>query len=246
MRKTSHARHGFFMPTVFLVLVLAQPASAELQGYLVDSSGQLVRSATSNSCFRSGSWSADKPGKGCDYVPDPARVVVLPEPDGSTGKLIVRTRSGEQLLDTAYAGVEVTEGRSVAVQENQAGVQARYGATLNARPPRAVSYLVQFAQGSSTELAPESIPLVERMKVELLARPVPEITVIGHTDRVGKLEANDALSLKRAESVRDILAAAGVKAASMDVVGRGEREPMIPTADEVAEPRNRRVEISVR
>jgi outer membrane protein OmpA-like peptidoglycan-associated protein len=224
---------------------LAPGAFAQVQGYVVDSSGQPVRSG-SGGCVKSGSWSADKPGKGCDYVPDPARVILLPEPDGSVGKIVVTTRSGEQLLERAYAGVEVESGRAANIQETAASVQSRYGSVLAARPPRALSYVVQFAQGSSTELAPESMPVVERMKLELVARPVPEITVIGHTDRVGKVEANDALSLKRAEVVRDILSRAGVKAASMDVVGRGEREPLVPTADEVAEPRNRRVEISVR
>ena len=38
----------------------------------------------------------------------------------------------------------------------------------------------------------------------------------------------------------------GIKAASMEVAGRGEREPVVATADEVAEARNRRVEISIR
>jgi outer membrane protein OmpA-like peptidoglycan-associated protein len=72
-----------------------------------------------------------------------------------------------------------------------------------------------------------------------------EISVIGHTDRVGKLEANDALSLKRAEAVGEQLKAAGILA-PMEFAGRGEREPLIPTADEVPEPANRRVEINLR
>jgi len=70
--------------------------------------------------------------------------------------------------------------------------------------------------------------------------------VIGHTDRVGAVEFNDALSRKRAETVASRLVAAGVPAERIAVAGRGEREPLIPTNDEVAEPRNRRVEIKVR
>ena len=75
---------------------------------------------------------------------------------------------------------------------------------------------------------------------------MPEILVIGHTDRVGKLEANDSLSVQRAESVKKLLLAAGIAAGSMEVSGRGEREPLVPTADEIAEERNRRVEINIR
>lgn len=173
--------------------------------------------------------------------------VLLPEPDGKGGALVVKTAAGERVLDTAYAGVAVdSRGAIAAVQEDAASVRARYGAALDAQPPRAQSFTVYFVAGSATELTPESGPAFDALKSALAGRPAPELTVIGHTDRVGKLEANDELSLKRAATVRDQLVAAGIRAASLEVAGRGEREPLVPTADEVAEPRNRRVEISVR
>jgi outer membrane protein OmpA-like peptidoglycan-associated protein len=75
---------------------------------------------------------------------------------------------------------------------------------------------------------------------------VPDVLVIGHTDKVGNDAYNDALSKARAEVVRKALAERGVAAENMVLVGRGKREPMVPTADGVAEPRNRRVEILVR
>ena len=81
---------------------------------------------------------------------------------------------------------------------------------------------------------------------ELKKRPSPEITVIGHTDRLGPDQANDTLSLQRAQRVKELLIQRGVAAERISVAGRGEREPLVPTADEVAEPRNRRVEINVR
>jgi outer membrane protein OmpA-like peptidoglycan-associated protein len=70
--------------------------------------------------------------------------------------------------------------------------------------------------------------------------------VIGHTDSVGTLEANDALSLRRAATVRALLVTQGVAESSIEVAGRGEREPLVPVGDEVAEPKNRRVEINLR
>ena len=73
-----------------------------------------------------------------------------------------------------------------------------------------------------------------------------EIVVVGHTDRVGTDQQNDVLSLQRAERVRQELVRLGVDPNSMSTVGRGEREPLVPTDDEVAQPRNRRVEITVR
>lgn len=216
----------------------------ELAGYLVDSSGKAVRSGFGD-CLRTGSWSASRPGVGCDASPE--RVVLLPGPDGKVGKVVVYSAGGERVLDSAYAGAEVGQGGSISLRnEDAATVNKRYADTLAAQPPRPMSFVVNFVSGSATELTPESKLVIENVKSALAGRPAPEITVIGHTDRVGKVEANDALSRKRAETVRDVLVASGIKALSLDVAGRGEREPLVTTADEVDEPRNRRVEISVR
>ena len=84
------------------------------------------------------------------------------------------------------------------------------------------------------------------MFAEIASRPVPDVLVIGHTDTVGSDAVNDALSRQRAEVVRKALIARGIAAENIVVVGRGKREPIVPTADGVAEPRNRRVEIIVR
>ena len=220
------------------------PATAGVEGYVVDGNGKPIRSGFGE-CVRSGSWSAERPGESCDAGPD--RVVLLPGPDGKVGAVVVRGASGEKLLDKAYAGAEIVTGGAIVLrQETATIVQSRYGVLLGAQPPRPQSFTVYFLSGSATELTAESKPLIEAMKATLASRPAPEITVIGHTDRAGKAEANDALSIKRAEVVRDILLASGVRSLSLDVAGRGEREPVVPTADEVAEARNRRVEISIR
>lgn len=224
-------------------------AAADIRGYLVDGSGQPVRSA-SGDCIRTGSWSAQTLNAACDVMPDrstPDRIVLLPGPDAKPGAVIVRSGAGETRLDSAYAGAEVAKsGAILERRESAASVAQRYGALLAAQPPRPVSFTVHFATGSATNLTPESRPVIDAIKAELAARPAPEIAVIGHTDRVGDADANDKLSVKRAETVKDILIAAGAQPVSLEATGRGEREPVVPTADGVAEPRNRRVEISVR
>lgn len=181
-------------------------------------------------------------------VPQPLdRVVLLPDADGKVGAIKVLGASGERLLDTAYAGISVDpKGVLTPITESASSVRMRYGSALDAQPPRPQSFVVYFLSGSAAELTAESRPVLEQLKSALATRPAPEITVIGHTDRVGKVEANDALSAKRAGTVRDYLIAAGIRVVAMDVAGRGEREPLVQTADEVAEPNNRRVEISVR
>ena len=72
------------------------------------------------------------------------------------------------------------------------------------------------------------------------------MVVIGHSDRLASDEFNDRLSLQRAGRVREELVRLGIPPARIQPAGRGEREPLVPTADGVAEPRNRRVESNVR
>ncbi len=69
------------------------------------------------------------------------------------------------------------------------------------------------------------------------------IGVTGHADRSGGDAYNMALSLRRANAVKDALVREGIPAANITVVGRGEGQPLVQTADGVREPQNRRVEI---
>jgi outer membrane protein OmpA-like peptidoglycan-associated protein len=174
------------------------------------------------------------------------RVVLLPEPDGKVGKVVVKAAGGERLLDQPYAAADVSGRGAIAARSADAAeVRNRYGSTLAAQPRRPASYTVYFVSGSD-ELTSESKPVLEQVKQEAAGRPAAEVTAIGHTDRVGRLEDNDALSKMRAEVVRGALQEAGIPAAQIESAGRGEREPMVATADEVAEPKNRRVEINIR
>ncbi|MBY0576937.1 MAG: OmpA family protein [Gallionellaceae bacterium] len=179
--------------------------------------------------------------------PPAERVVLLPGPDGKAGAVVVATNTGSSmLLDQPYTAVAINnQGRLNAVREDAASVRARYQSALDAQPARPVSFSVFFVRGKD-EITMESKPLVEKLKAEIARRPAPEIMVIGHTDRVGSDASNDILSLKRAEAMRNALVKAGIAASSISIAGRGEREPLVPTADEVAEPKNCRVEVNVR
>jgi len=173
------------------------------------------------------------------------RVVLLPAPDGRPTAVVVRDARGETLLDQPFAAVKRGAGGHRAYQSSAAEVEERFGAALAAQPARPKSFTLYFAVGGDT-LTPESAAELSVVKREIADRPASEVMVIGHTDSVGRLEANDALSLKRAATVRDILVAAGVPEEKIEIAGRGEREPLIKLGDEVAEAQNRRVEISVR
>ena len=173
-------------------------------------------------------------------------MVLLPEKDGKTGAVSVTHAGTERVLATPYAAARITEeGRIETGVSTPEEVQRTFGEALAAQPPRPVSFLLYFLEGKDT-LTPESQPVLQQILAEIARRPSPEIVIIGHTDRVGSVSSNDTLSLRRAEKVRDSFVSLGIPADRIQVAGRGEREPLVPTDDEVPEPRNRRVEISVR
>jgi len=172
-------------------------------------------------------------------------VILLPEQDGRASAVILTQGGRQVLLDAPYAGARTGPAGPQPFASNAAGVQAQFGAVLAALPPRPASFVLYFTEGRDT-LTDDSGALIEKVFAEIAARPAPDVAVIGHTDSVGAQAANDSLSLQRAESVRRELIRRGIPAENIRASGRGERELLVPTADNVAEARNRRVEIIVR
>ena len=109
-----------------------------------------------------------------------------------------------------------------------------------------MSFVVRFETGSATKLTAESAAVLEQLNKALVNWPAPQLMIVGHTDRVGTAQANDGLSLKRAQSVAQLLIERGMAAQQIESAGRGEREPLVETADGVANATNRRVEITLR
>lgn len=173
------------------------------------------------------------------------RVVLLPEPDGKPSALVVSSGGQQQLLDQPYEAAKRQGGSLAATTMAADEVQQRFGAVLAQLPPRPVKFVLYFLEGSS-ELTPESREQFQAVRQELASRPVAEMLIVGHTDTVGDLRGNDALSLERAGAMREALKAEGIDPGSVEVAGRGERELLVKTGDEVSEPRNRRVVISIR
>jgi outer membrane protein OmpA-like peptidoglycan-associated protein len=182
---------------------------------------------------------------GC-ATPGQDLVVLLSDKQGKVGTVIVQTEKDKAVLNTANASAHIMPDGTVRggkVSPNE--VKDVFGRALAAQPPRPISFTLYFENGSD-EFTQQSKREVKRLLAEMARREVPDITVIGHTDLVGSNPSNDALSLQRAERVRSIFLEMGIPAERILTAGRGKREPLVPTADGVPEPRNRRVEISVR
>ena len=173
------------------------------------------------------------------------RVVLLPPLAGATSAVEVTAGPSRAVLSRPYETAEVGERSMSTRQLDAAQVQQRYGRLLAVQPPPEQRLTLFFELGGAQLTAGSTSQLGEVIQ-QATARPGGEIVVIGHTDRVGTIEANDLLSLQRAQAIRELLIQRGFAAARIEAVGHGEREPLVETADEVAEPRNRRVEIVVR
>jgi outer membrane protein OmpA-like peptidoglycan-associated protein len=200
-------------------------------------------------------------------------VVVVPSADGHVGMVVVERGDDRVILNEAYATSRVTSDGQIHLEklepkEAEAQVVAStsgaasevqrpqlervavslpmFHDAIAALPPRPVSFLLYFVTGTD-DLTDASKLELGRMLEELRRREVADIVVIGHTDRVGNEQANDELSLARAERVKAEFVAQGIASAErIRAAGRGEREPVVPTENDVDEPLNRRVEINVR
>lgn len=180
---------------------------------------------------------------GCASKPD--RIVLLPQEGRSTSLVVTGTSGSKVTLSEPYAEAIITKREITAGKIDAETVMKRYGSTLSATPMAPKKFVLYFVSGDN-ELTKKSTSELPVIMAEIANIPAGEVIVIGHTDRVGTLEANDALSLRRAQAVRERFIAAGIAADKVSAAGRGEREPVVETADEVAEPRNRRVEIKLR
>lgn len=175
-------------------------------------------------------------------------VILLPADDGRATAVVVKARGGEQLVSRPFERASVIAGSSappVLDQADPAAVRAEHKELFSLLPPKPQTFNLLFDMGG-TALTAASAGALDDVVSQAGARPGADITVTGYTDTRGSMESNDALSMRRAEQIRQMLVQRGFPAARIEAIGRGERELAVPTNDEVDEPRNRRAVIVVR
>ncbi|WP_159594348.1 OmpA family protein [Hydrogenophaga sp. BPS33] len=174
-------------------------------------------------------------------------VVLVPDPDGAVGQVMVTGAQGQQVLTRAgqVAGID---GREVKTELQPAQFNADFSDAKAAQPAPPEHFMLYFFTGGA-RLTAES----ERQFAEILNRvrargadAVVELVVIGHTDTVGSADDNLVLSAQRAQAVADRLRASGLKYSALTLESHGKTNPLVPTRDGVAEPRNRRVQVTIR
>jgi len=182
--------------------------------------------------------------------PETARtlVVLLPDPDtGVTGRAFLSNKAGSTDLNAARESSTATPSSTpTAVRTmTEEEVQQVFGDALSALPPAPVHFTLYF-KFESDELTDESRALLPQILTTVKERAFPEVLVVGHTDTMGTPRANMDLGLIRANSVRTALVQVGLDPATVEARSHGESDLLVKTPDETPEPRNRRVEISVR
>jgi outer membrane protein OmpA-like peptidoglycan-associated protein len=175
-------------------------------------------------------------------------IALLPDPETQvTGRIRVSNEFGSIDLSTPRASLtaraNAAPGPVATLTDDD--VSRFFGAALAALPPAPRHFTLQFKFESDT-LTDESAALVPAILEAVRALRIPEVTIAGHTDTMGDVKSNVALGLRRAMRVRSILVEAGLPAATVDVTSHGEADLLVKTRDNTPEPRNRRVEITVR
>jgi len=185
---------------------------------------------------------------GACSTPPSTRVILLPQSDGKPSAVVVSTEDGEETLSEPYARATAkfgTHGAPTVDKADPERVKRDNKALFELMPPPAQHFTVYFEVGGAVLTAASQAQMNEAL-MAALARSGGEIVVTGHTDTVGSLARNDVLSLTRANQIRQLFLARDFPANRIEAVGRGQRDLAVRTANETAEPRNRRVTIEVR
>lgn len=170
-------------------------------------------------------------------------IVLMPDLDGHVGQVVVSSKTGETVtLDQANQAVKGKDQVSVLSDKE---IESTFGEALAAQPIPTARFILYFLSGSDS-LTGESVKLFPGIMQAYMIRHSTDVSVIGHTDAVGDEAYNYRLSVKRAEKVKRMLIDNGMDSESIETVSHGEENPLVPTPDGVAEPKNRRVEVLIR
>ncbi len=200
-----------------------------------------------------------------DVIPEPAMHVDLGDfqflsasrgsgADAERLTLMVSRTSGTgyvQIVRVTPAAEDAAPGDGLVVSAPPPAVEepaplaavapAEIGAALE-RNGRAILADLSFGSGSS-QLVGDRFASLEALAAYLAANPGRKVTLVGHTDASGSLDANIALSRSRARAVMQVLVSDyGVPPGQVEAEGVGYLMPLVPNLSEEGRATNRRVE----
>jgi len=123
------------------------------------------------------------------------------------------------------------------------GVAPAVVAPPPAPPPAAARTYLVFFDWNRADLTDRARQIIAQAAEAARGTQTTRLEVSGHADRSGTPQYNQALSRRRAEAVAAELVRRGINRNEISIQAFGESRPLVPTADGVREPQNRRVEI---
>lgn len=184
----------------------------------------------------------------CGCTAPHSQFVLLPSPDGHVGRVTVTNKAGEMPLEKPFESVDLLypdtlPSQSVVLTETE--VNTIFKEALAAQPTAPVTYLLYFEPGTS-QLTQESEKLLPQIMNYIRTTNSRDISISGHSDKVGSREVNIRISRERADAIAKRLIEIGVEHEALEVASHGMELPLVDTPEGVPEPRNRRVELVVR
>jgi len=179
------------------------------------------------------------------YAPKKSSIVLIPDSDGKVGIVGVSNASGSATLEDAYTIVDAKSSKLEAPRTiSKSETNKMFARALSAQPKQAIGFTLYFDTGAtvltqvSQNLLEESVQIIKQSKVL-------DIFIVGHCDTRGPSKLNEKLALERAvlveKLIRNQLSTEQIK--QIKVSSHGESEQLVKTADNIEEPKNRRVEV---
>jgi outer membrane protein OmpA-like peptidoglycan-associated protein len=112
-------------------------------------------------------------------------------------------------------------------------------------PPPPVKTFIVFFDFDMSNLTDKALEVVQEAVHTAKTNGFVKVLVTGHTDTVGSDSYNQALSIRRAESVKDEMVKEGLDGSGISIEGKSFHDPLVPTGPGVREPQNRRAVIDL-
>lgn len=172
--------------------------------------------------------------------------VVLLDSGKSENAILVANEEGETKLDQVGSYVDIDKKKTGKVKSmSEDEIKSRFSKALAAAPKEPITYILYF-EPNSTMLTGASEGTLKKALKSIEERTPCEVDIIGHTDTIGSSSVNVIVSLKRAKYIESVVRKSGVKMLALRAKGYGEEDLLVQTADEVAEAKNRNVEIFIK
>lgn len=185
---------------------------------------------------------------GCASKGTGSYVVLLRDPDGNLGQVAVKSQQGEQVLSQAFRGAAL-DGSKEPFFVMQDQLKRDFGAAMAALPPLpGLMPALLFPTGVVAvppAMRDELVRIAETFQKAARSGRSPDLSVVGHADSTGTVEANERVGRQRASAVADELMKLGIPRDVISIEAHGNRQMVVP-AKPGGEPENRRVEITIR